>query len=110
MTAYGVERPTLHVNPKITQQGGLIGNVVPLVLCLPHRTAEARVLGGRQKIRVPVELVVQFHLALNEFRTSNSYLGKQRRRSPQERISSLLRCGVWWPPEASGLRRHEVPV
>ena len=33
MTAYGVERPTLHVNPKITQQRGLIGDVVPQVLC-----------------------------------------------------------------------------
>ena len=31
MTAYGVERPTLHVNPKITQQRGLIGDVVPQV-------------------------------------------------------------------------------
>ena len=66
------------MNPKITQQGGLIGDVVPQVLCcrieLPRQGS-----GRRQKIRLPVELVVQFHLALNELRTSNSYLGKQRR-------------------------------
>ena len=78
MTAYGVERPILHVNLKITQQGGLIGDVVHQVLCcrieLPMQGS-----GRRQKIRVPAKLVVQFHLALNELQTSNSYLGKQRR-------------------------------
>ena len=78
MTAYGVERPILHVNLKITQQGGLIGDVVPQVLCcrieLPMQGS-----GRRQKIRVPAKLGVQFPLALNELQTSNSYLGKQRR-------------------------------
>ena len=76
MTAYGVERPTLHMNPKITKQGGLIHDVVPQVLCcrveLPRQGS-----GRRQQIRVPVKLVVQFRLTLNELRTSNSYLGKR---------------------------------
>ena len=78
MTAYGVERPTLHMNHKIIQQGGLIGDVVPQFLCcrieLPRQG-----FGRRQKLRVPAKLLVQFHLALNELQTSNSYLGKQRR-------------------------------
>ena len=66
------------MNPKITKQGGLIHDVVPQVLCcrveLPRQGS-----GRRQQIRVPVKLVVQFRLTLNELRTSNSYLGKQRR-------------------------------
>ena len=78
MTAYGVERPTLHVNLKIIQQGGLIGDVSQQVICcrieLP-RQGWTRL----QKIRVPAKLFVQFILALNELQTSKSYLGKQRR-------------------------------
>ena len=78
MTAYGVERPILHVNPKITQQRGLIGDVIPQVFCsrieLPRQGFDRR-----QKIRVPAKLVVHFILALNELQTSKSHLGKQRR-------------------------------
>ena len=77
MTAYGVERPILHVNLKITQQRGLLGDVVRQAICCliePPRQGCAR----RQKIRVAAKLFVQFHLALSELQTSNSYLGKQR--------------------------------
>ena len=78
MTAYGVERPTLYVNQKIIQQGRLIGDVVPQSLCCRIELTRQG-FGRRQKIRVPVKLFVQFHLALTELQTSNSYLGKKRR-------------------------------
>ena len=66
MTAYGVERPTLHVNQKIIQQGGLIVDVVPQFLCCRIELRRQGFVSMHQKLRDLVKLFVHFHLALRD--------------------------------------------